>query len=162
MTLRAARPEDAHAIAGITNRIIAETLVTFTTTLRDPADIAREIVERGPAYLVLERDETVQGFCTYGPFRSGPGYAATVELTIQLTPEVQGQGAGRAMLSRLMAVAQQQGRHVMVAGVSSANPGAEAFHRAMGFAETGRMPEVGRKQGQWLDLILMQKVLTAP
>ena len=162
MTLRAARSEDAHAIAGITNRIIAETLVTFTTTLKDPADIARDIVERGPAYLVLEQGEEVVGFCTYGPFRGGPGYAATVELTIQLAPAAQGQGAGRALLSRLIAVAQSQGKHVMVAGISSANPGAVAFHRAMGFTETGRMPEVGRKQGQWLDLILMQKILTAP
>lgn len=160
MILRAARPEDAPAIARITNQIITDTLITFTTTLRNPADIAADIHARGPAYLVAQRGDAVAGFCTYGPFRSGPGYAATVELTIQLAPEARGHGAGRMLMERLIAVAQSQNKHVMVAGISSANSQGLAFHSAMGFTETGRMAEVGRKQGQWLDLILMQKILT--
>jgi phosphinothricin acetyltransferase len=34
-----------------------------------------------------------------------------------------------------------------------------AFHRAIGFAEVARMPEVGRKFGRWMDLVLLQKAL---
>jgi len=29
----------------------------------------------------------------------------------------------------------------------------------MGFVQAGRLPEVGRKNGQWLDLILMVRAL---
>jgi L-amino acid N-acyltransferase len=47
----------------------------------------------------------------------------------------------------------------MVAAVSSANPGAVAFHERLGFGQVGRMPEVGFKNGQYLDLILLQKML---
>ncbi|MBB97051.1 MAG: GNAT family N-acetyltransferase [Rhodobacteraceae bacterium] len=159
MILRQAGAQDADDIARITNHIIADTLITFTTTLRAPGDIARDIADRGHAFLVLEADGRAEGFATYGPFRSGPGYAATCELSIQLSAKIRGQGGGRMVLDRLMEVARADGKHVMVAGISGANAPAVAFHAAVGFTETGRMPQVGRKQGQWLDLILMQKIL---
>jgi phosphinothricin acetyltransferase len=63
-------------------------------------------------------------------------------------------------MERLQQVARSEGVHVLVAGISSANSGAIAFHSALGFAEVGRMPEVGHKWGQYLDLVLMQKILS--
>ena len=160
MIIRPARPTDADAIAAITNAIIRDTLVTFTTEIRDPADIALDIEARAGSYLVAEVNGQVEGFATYGPFRSGPGYAKTCEHTIQMSPKARGQGGGRALMSALQNAACADGFHVMVAGISSANLGAIAFHAALGFAEVGQMPEVGRKWGQWLDLVLMQKILT--
>ena len=160
MTIRQARPEDAEAIAAITNAIIRDTLVTFTTDLKQPEDIASAIASSGPRYLVAELGGKVVGFATYGPFRSGPGYVHTQEHTIQLGPEARGMGLGRALMQRLEQVARDDGVHVLVAGISGANPEGIAFHAALGFVEAGRMPEVGRKQGQWLDLVLMQKIIS--
>lgn len=159
MILRPARPEDAADIARIANHFVAETLVTFTTVQRRPEEVAADIEARRPAYLVLDTGASVEGFATYGPFRGGPGYAATCEHTILMSEAIRGQGGGRLLLTRLMEVAKDEGKHVMVGGVSGANPKGIAFHAAMGFAEVARMPQVGRKQDQWLDLILMQKIL---
>ncbi len=161
MTVRAARPEDAGAVAAITNAIIRDTLVTFTTLERRPEEIAADIVERGPAFLVCEQAGRVVGFATYGPFRRGPGYAHTVEHSVQLAPTAHGQGLGRALMAQLEETARAEGHHVMVGGISAANPGGLAFHAAIGFAEVGRMPQVGRKQGRWLDLVLVQKILVS-
>jgi len=159
MNIRQARASDAQAIAEITNTIIRDTLITFTTDLRAPDGVAADIKRRAPAYLVAEAGGQVIGFATYGPFRAGPGYAHCCEHSVQLAPSARGQGVGKALMTALEDVARSEGVHVLVAGISSANPGAVVFHRALGFTETGRMPEVGFKWGQRLDLLLMQKIL---
>jgi len=160
MILRPARPGDAADICAISNPIIRDTLVTFTTTERGIESVVRDIKTRAEAFQVAETGGRVVGFATYGPFRSGPGYAFAGEHSIQLAADARGQGTGRTLMHRLQQVAADQGIHVLVAGISGANPAAVAFHSAIGFAQVGRMPQVGFKAGRWLDLILMQRILT--
>ncbi len=159
MIIRPARPEDAGAICDISNVLIRDSLITFTTDLRSEAATRDAIDAADGAFLVATDESGVLGFASFGPFRGGPGYAQTREHSIQLAPQARGRGIGRAMMAQLEQVAREQGVHVLVAGISSANPAGLAFHAALGFTEVGRMPEVGRKSGQWLDLILMQKIL---
>ncbi len=159
MIIRPARARDSAAIAAIVNEVVRNTLVTFTTRERSPEDIAADIAARGPAFQVAERHGQVIGFATYGCFRAGPGYTAAREHTIMLAPQARGQGAGRRLMTALEQVARSDGVHVLVAGISAENPGAVDFHAALEFQQVGRMPEVGRKWGRWLDLVLMQKIL---
>lgn len=160
MTIRRARVEDAPDVAAITNAIIRDTLVTFTTDERCIEGVAADIQARDPAFLVSENAGVVMGFATYAPFRAGPGYAQCREHSILLTPEARGQGVGRALMQALEATARAENVHVLIAGISSANPAAIAFHSSIGFAQVGLLPEVGFKWDQRLDLVLMQKILT--
>lgn len=159
MNIRQAMADDAPAIVAITNAIIRDTLVTFTTDERSVESIVADIEAKGPAFLVAENDGVVLGFATYGNFRCGPGYAQCREHSIQLAPQTRGQGVGRALMAALEDGAKADQVHVLVAGISSANPAAIAFHAAIGFEHVGHMPEVGFKWGQRLDLVLMQKIL---
>ena len=157
--IRRAEPADAAEIAAFWAPMVRETTITFSTEEKTAGEVARMIAERGAAFQVAERDGKAVGFATFGPFRSGPGYAASAELTVILSAAAQGQGLGRALIEALEEEARGAGIHVLVAGISAENAPAIAFHRALGFRETGRMPEVGRKFGRWLDLVLMQKIL---
>ena len=152
--IRRATQQDAPWIVALWNAVIADTLVTFTTDPKSRADVT-DIIATRPVFVLPDGG----GFASYGPFRSGPGYSATVEHTILLAPQVQGRGQGRMLMQALIGHAQEAGHHVMVAGISSANPNAVAFHAAIGFEKVAQMPQVGRKAGTWLDLILMQKLL---
>jgi phosphinothricin acetyltransferase len=160
--IRAAVPEDAAGVAALWNAMIRDTLATFTSVEKTADGMAQLIAARPDAFWVAAEGARVRGFVTFGAFRAGPGYAATVEHTIILAPDAQGAGLGRALMEQAMQGARGLGHHVMVAAISAANPDAVAFHTALGFAQTAHMPQVGRKAGRWLDLILMQKVVPSP
>ena len=163
MIIRPAETRDAPALAGLWNALIRDTLATFTTDEKLYADLEVLISQRSQTCWVAEDNKgAFAGFVTYGPFRSGPGYAATIEHTIMLDRRAQGQGVVLALMDTAQAAAHAQGCHIMVAGISSANPAAVRFHTALGFQQTGHLRQVGRKNDQWLDLILMQKTLSSP
>lgn len=157
--IRPATPDDAAAIATIWNRIIRETTATFTTIEKAPAALAEQIAAGTPWWVACVND-TVQGHATYGQFRGGPGYARSMEHSIHLSNSAQGQGLGRELMDRLETHARDHGVHVMVAGVSSDNPEGEAFHARLGYLHCGRVLQAGHKWGRYLDLVLMQKILT--
>ena len=157
--IRLAEARDAGQIAALWSEMILHTTSTFTAEPKTERAIGAMISERKGAVFVLELKGHFSGFVTFGSFRQGPGYAATVEHTIVVAADAQGAGHGRALIQRAEAAAREAGHHVMVAGISGTNDAGVRFHARMGFAEVGRMPQVGRKWGQWLDLVLMQKIL---
>lgn len=133
--------------------MILETTATFTTDVKNATALARLLAARPGAFLVAEDAQGVAGFITWGPFRAGPGYAHTAEHTIITLRRGVAQGLMQSALVR----AHGQGIHRMVAAISGENERAVAFHTRMGFAESGRLPQVGRKAGRWLDLVLMTR-----
>lgn len=160
--IRPAKPADLARIMAFWNPMIRDTTVTFSSEEKTEAGLAEMIASRraaGQEFLVAEVSGKVLGLATYAQFRGGNGYAHAMEHTIILAPEAQGRGLGKALMEALECHARAAGCHVLVAGVSGENAAGIAFHAALGFVETGRMPEVGRKFGRWLDLVLMQKTL---
>lgn len=63
-------------------------------------------------------------------------------LHIDLLPEAQGRGHGRALLHRLLAVLAATGSPGVHLGVDPANQGAVGFYRRLGFTEVERSPWV--------------------
>ena len=159
MTIRPAQAQDAAAMAAIWNPIIRDSAITFTTEEKTPEAIAAMLAAPEGVWLVAEEGGALLGFAGYGPFRGGPGYAASREVTVHLAADARGRGLGRALMQALEAEARAAHIHVLIAGISGENPGAVAFHAALGFEEVGRMPEVGQKFGRWMTLLLMQKIL---
>ena len=156
--IRPACPEDAPAIAEIWNRIIRDTIVTFTTAEKDPAAIASAIADGAP-YHVAADARGVLGFVTAFQFRGGPGYAHTFEHSIHIIPAARHRGLGRALMAAIEDDMRARHVHSLFAGVSGENEAGVTFHAALGYREVARLPEVGRKFGRWHDLVLMQKLL---
>lgn len=160
--IRDAVPGDAEAVAAIWNHYIRDTVATFNSAEKSldevRATLAARQVQR--CFLVAEAQGLVQGFATYDQFRGGIGYAHSMEHTVLLAPQAGGRGLGRALMAAVETHATKAGAHVMVAGVTAENAAGRAFHARLGYVQVGLMPQVGRKFGAWMDLVLMQKILS--
>jgi L-amino acid N-acyltransferase len=160
--IRPVTPADFAAVMAFWNPMIRETTVTFSSEEKTPETLTEMVTSRraaGHEFFVAERAGAVLGLATYAQFRGGNGYIHAMEHTIILSPAAHGQGLGRALMLAVEDHARAAGAHVMIAGVSAENDAGVAFHAACGYVETGRMPELGRKFGRWLGLVLMQKSL---
>ena len=160
--IRDAIESDLPAILAITNEAIANTTAVWNNT---PATLEartawmRDRQARGFPVLVATDGGKVLGFASFGDFRPFEGYLHTVEHSIYVAPEAQGRGVGKALLEALVGRARALGKHVIVGGIEAGNTASIALHARAGFVETGRLPEVGRKFGRWLDLVFMQLML---
>ncbi|WP_102225200.1 GNAT family N-acetyltransferase [Acidimangrovimonas sediminis] len=161
--IRPAVAGDAAAVAAFWNPVIRDTAVTFNPVEKTVEELVRTFAEKaaaGLAFLVAVEGEAVLGFASYGQFRAGAGYARSMEHTVILAPEARGRGVGRALMAAIEDHARAGGAHSMIAGVSAENPAGRAFHAAIGYREVAVVPEVGFKFGRWMDLVLMQKMLS--
>ncbi|EUJ39967.1 GNAT family N-acetyltransferase [Brochothrix campestris] len=160
--IRIAQAKDAAAITAIYNEAILKTTAIYKNDPVTVADrrawIARQAQEGWPLF-VYEIDETVVGYATYGSFRAYPGYRQTIEHSIYVNPTSAGRGIATALMQHLIAIAKQEGYHVMLAGIDSENSASIHLHKKLGFTFSGRMKEVGFKFDRWLDVDFYQMVL---
>ena len=165
-TIRPATSDDLPAIRVLFNVLIPTTTVAFRDHLASEDELRDWFAaqtEHAHPVLVADLDDEVVGYTTWASFRGGerfPGYRHTAELTIHVRAEAHGRGVGRALLEALVDEAARRDIHVLVAGIDADNDASIAFHAALGFVEVARMPEVGRKFDRWLDLVLMQRIVT--
>jgi phosphinothricin acetyltransferase len=156
---------DLPAITHLFNVLIPTTATAYREHLADEDEMAgwwAGQAAAGHPVLVAEVGGRVVGYATWTGFRGGerlPGYRRTVEHTIHVDAGQQGRGVGRTLLEALVALAAERDVHVIVGAIDSENTGSLAFHRALGFVEVGRMPEVGRKFEGWRDLVLVQRIV---
>lgn len=160
--IRRATAADVPAIWAIYNDAVATTTATWDY---DPQPLAERQAwfagheVSGHAVLVAEVDGRVLGWGAWGPYRAKHGYRLTMEHSVYVDAAARGRGVGRLLLAGLIDTAREAGVHVLVGAVTDDNEVSIALHRAFGFAEVGRMPQVGVKFGRWLTLVLLQLTL---
>jgi len=160
--IRRATRADLEAITGIYNEVISNSDAIYR---EEPVPVSERIewfeakVRDGfPVLVACEADQVV-GYGVFGNFRFGEGYNHTVEHSVHVRSDKRGQGIGKAILAELIRIATAENRHVMVAAIDSKNLGSISLHAQFGFIESARMPEVAKKNGSALTLVLMQKIL---
>lgn len=163
LLIRPSLEGDIAAIQQIYEHAVLHGTGTFETEVPDRAEMTRrrtEVLSRSLPYLVAERDGQVLGYAYANYFRPRLAYRFFVEDSIYLSPQAQGQGVGRLLLTELIARCEAAGARQMVAVIGdSQNQGSIGVHRSLGFEQSGLMKSAGWKFGRWLDVVLMQRAL---
>ena len=164
MEVRPARMEDAEAIRAIYNREVVGSTVTFDLVPRALGEQHAWLAEHAgahPAVVAVDpADGRVVGFGSLSPYRSRPAYATSVEDSVYVDESVRGQGVGRLVLADLVRLAEVHGFHAVMARIVGGHDASIALHKACGFEIVGVEKEIGRKFGRWLDVVVMQRLLT--
>ncbi len=148
-------------------RIYAHYVHTSTATYElEPPSVEEmfsrrsKILTLGLPYLVAEQDAKILGYAYAGQYRPRPGYQYTIEDSVYIHPEHQGQGLGQALLNALIETCEQGPWRQMIAVIGdTANTASMRLHERHGFRSIGTLYSVGWKFNKWVDSILMQRAL---
>ena len=154
---------DAAAVATIYAHHVLHGTASFELEPPDATEIAArmaKVLDAGSPWLVARADDgEVLGYAYASQFRDRPAYRFTCENSVYIRHDRRGQGIGRALLANLIPAAERAGFRRMIAVIGGGEPASERLHAACGFVHAGRMHHVGRKHGQWLVTVYMQRVL---
>ncbi|TFW39744.1 N-acetyltransferase family protein [Pseudomonas putida] len=115
-----------------------------------------------PVIGIENKNGVLTGFGSYGAFRPYPAKKYSVEHSVYVHKDHRGHGIGRLVLTALIEAARENGLHVMVGAIDTANVGSIVLHKRLGFKHVGTLEQIGFKFGRWLDMGLYQLTLDTP
>jgi phosphinothricin acetyltransferase len=162
MHLRLATLDDAEALRQIYNLEVTTSTATFDLVPRSLEEQRAWLTARSGAHAVVvaEVDGAVAGFASLSKWRERPAYATTVEDSVYVHRDHHGVGLGKALLSLLVETATSHGFHACMARIVGGHEASIGLHRSCGFEVVGVEREVGRKLGRWLDVVVMERMLS--
>ena len=159
MEIRAARADDAPAIAEIYNVGIRERTSTLETREREPAEIAERIGSERHPFLVAELGRRVAGWAAASEYSGRDVYAGVAECSVYVDPELRGRGVGTALLEALATECARRGFHKLIGKLFATNEPSIRLVERGGFRVVGTHERHGVLDGEWRDVILVERSL---
>ena len=161
MLIRDASADDAAAICRIYNQGIEDRQATLEIELRTPAERASWLAGHGPRHpvVVAEVDGEVVAWASLEPFNARRAYDHVVQFSIYVARERRGRGLGTALLREVEARARALGYHKLCLAALNRNAVGKALYAKQGFREVGVYREQGILDGEWVDTVVMEKIL---
>lgn len=105
------------------------------------------------------RDSSVGivGWAALSPVSDRCVYSGVAEVSVYVGERGRGQGTGRALLDGLVEESEKCGIWTLQAGVFPENIASIKLHLKCGFREVGRRESLGRMNGVWRDVLLLER-----
>lgn len=164
ISLRLAVAADAEQIRTIYNHEVVHTAATFDLVPRSLADQQAWLAARSGAFAAIVAVDSaggdVVGFGALSPYKERAAYRTSVEDSVYVRRDRNGEGIGSLLVQELLSVAASSGFHAVFARINASGEASIALHRKWGFELLGVEREVGRKFNRWHDVALMEHLLT--
>jgi len=155
MTIRDLQPSDWADVVRIFEEGMRTGNATFETTA--PGWEAWDAGHLADHRLVVTLDGDVVGWAALSAVSDRACYSGVAEHSIYVAERVRGLGFGRQLLAALAASADAGGIWTLQSGVFPENEASLALHRSLGFRVVGVRERLGRLNGVWRDVVLLER-----
>ena len=148
-------PGDWDDVARIYAEGIETRLATFETEV--PSWEAWHRAHLPEHRLLAREDGRAAGWAALAPVSSRCVYAGVAEVSVYVAAAARGHGIGTALLRALVASSEAGGVWTLEAGILPENEASVRMHERCGFRVVGRHERLGRMDGEWHDVLLLER-----
>ena len=161
--IRRAKTEDAKDIANIYNQGIDERSATFNTDHITEEQASEKIKQGGDKHPVFVATLTgidhIAGWASISPYSNRTCYSGIGEISIYVDKEHRGQAIGKNLLQALIQAAIEQGYWKLMGRIFVFNRASRNLCQSLGFTEIGIHQKHGKLDGNWLDVVKVEKLI---
>jgi L-amino acid N-acyltransferase YncA len=157
--IRPATFADAGAICGIYNAALSERRSTFETKPRSAQDFECRIGKARYPFLVADTGQEVIGWAGLASYSSRSCYAGIGECSVYVAVEARGRGIGTSLTEALARVAGGEGFHKLIGKLFTENKASIGLVERCGFSSVGLHRRHGQLDGEWHDVLVVERLL---
>ncbi len=102
-------------------------------------------------------DDRVVGWAAVAPVSDRCVYGGVVENSVYVAASAHGLGIGRLLLDQLIGSTEAAGVWTLQAGMFPENTASIELHKHVGFEIVGRRQRLGKLNGEWRDVLLLER-----
>lgn len=161
LKIQIANPQDYSAIANIYNEYIINGGATMDEIIKIDKDIAGWVAKFNDRerLFVLKKATQIIGWGIIKKYSDRSGYRTTCETAIYLTAAEKGNGYGTFLKKEIMNVCKELGYRHLVAKILGGNQASIVYNQKLGYTIVGTQKDVGFRDGQWYDVVIMQYLI---
>ncbi|MCJ8007161.1 arsinothricin resistance N-acetyltransferase ArsN1 family A [Lederbergia wuyishanensis] len=159
--VRGARETDLESIMEIYNQGIEDRIATLETEAKDISYMAEWFKQHQNRYsvVVAEEGNKIIGWASLNPYNSRCAYDGVADISVYISRKSRGKGVGGKLLSTIEITAKENNFYKLVLFTFPFNRLGQGLYKKMGFREVGIFENQGILDGEFVDVMAMEKVL---
>jgi len=154
--IREMLPEDGDTVLRIFEEGIARGNATFDQSAPDWNTWDKNH-HHDCRFSLIDENNNIVGWAALKPTSNRDCFSGVAEVSIYLTPSVQGKGLGKILLQKLILESEEKGFWMLQSGIFPENIASIKVHQQLGFRKVGHREKIAQMNGIWRDIVLMER-----
>lgn len=154
--IREMQPEDESRVLDIFQQGIDSGIATFDTIL-PPKEVWETSFINDCRWVLEDENHEVIGWCALKPVSKRECFSGVAEVSIYLDKRFLNKGLGNILMKKLIVDSENQGFWTLQSNIFPENESSIKFHLKNGFRQVGIREKVGKLQGEWKDLVMLER-----
>ncbi|MEH7177832.1 arsinothricin resistance N-acetyltransferase ArsN1 family A [Neobacillus vireti] len=161
IVIRKSIESDLNSILEIYNQGIEDRIATLEVETKNYSYIMswNENHKGRFSVIVAEIEGKVVGWASLNQYNNRSAYGGVADLSVYISRDYRGQGVGQKLLANLETLAKENGFHKIILFTFPFNQLGQGLYKKMGFRVVGVFENQGILDGEFVDVMAMEKLL---